>query len=278
MVEEKDQSMIEHLEELRRVLIISLIATIVMAGGCWFFSDFILEIIIQPVTATGNKMHYIGVMEALMTKLKLSVFLGFLTALPVILWQFWGFIMPALKKIERVYFTIFVIVSYIFFIGGILFAFYTVFHLGVKFLLHFGGQELLPMLTIGNYVSFAMMFILPFGVIFELPLAVFILAQLGVVTHEGMVKKRKMAILISVIAGAVLVPSPDIITPLMMAVPMYLLFEVGVSVVKLVEWIKKRRAKREGKRVEAEEKLKESNEANVTNETDEKKVTEDNRD
>ncbi|RYD02561.1 hypothetical protein N752_24850 [Desulforamulus aquiferis] len=136
------------------------------------FSDYILQIIIQPVTATGNKMHYIGVMEALMTKIKLSLFLGFLTALPVILWQFWSFIMPALRKTEKLYFTIFVIVSYLFFIGGILFSFYTVFNLGVKFLLHFGGEELLPMLTIGNYVSFAMMFILPFGIVFELPLAV----------------------------------------------------------------------------------------------------------
>ncbi|ABO49653.1 Sec-independent protein translocase TatC [Desulforamulus reducens MI-1] len=245
MLEEHDQTMMEHLEELRRVLIISLIATFIMAGVCWFFSDQILEIILQPVLATGNKMHYIGIMEALMTKIKLSVFLGFLTALPIILWQFWSFIMPALRKVEKIYFTIFVIISYVFFIGGILFAFYTVFNIGVKFLLHFGGEELLPMLTIGNYVSFAMMFILPFGVIFELPLAVFLLAQLGVINYQWMVKKRKMAILISVVAGAVLVPSPDIITPLMMATPMYLLFEVGVTIVKVVEWSKKRKAKKQ---------------------------------
>lgn len=264
MHEEKDQSMMEHLEELRRVLIISLLATAVMAGVCWFFSDKILEIILQPVLATGNKMHYIGIMEALMTKIKLSIFLGFLVALPVVLWQFWSFIMPALRKLERVYFTIFVIVSYLFFIGGILFAFYTVFSIGVKFLLHFGGEELLPMLTIGNYVSFAMMFILPFGLIFELPLAVFLLAQIGIINYEWMVKKRKMAILISVVSGAVLVPSPDIITPLMMATPMYLLFEISVSIVKLVEWIKKRKAKRQALE---EKKLQEEN--NVTNQNQE---------
>lgn len=260
MYEEKDQSMMEHLEELRRVLIISLLATVVMAGVCWFFSDQILEIILQPVLATGNKMHYIGIMEALMTKIKVSVFLGFLAALPVVLWQFWSFIMPALRKMEKVYFTIFVIVSYIFFISGILFAFYTVFNIGVKYLLHFGGEELLPMLTIGNYVSFAMMFILPFGVIFELPLAVFLLAQMGIIDYQWMVKKRKMAILVSVVAGAVLVPSPDIITPLMMAAPMYLLFEISASIVKLVGWFKKRKAKGQ----EQAEDLEQTDEENET--------------
>lgn len=77
MAEDTEQTMMEHLEELRRVLIISLLATFVMAGVCWFFSDRIMEIILQPVTSTGNKMHYIGIMEALMTKIKLSLFLGF---------------------------------------------------------------------------------------------------------------------------------------------------------------------------------------------------------
>lgn len=168
-----------------------------------------------------------------------------MTALPIILWQFWSFIMPALRKMERVYFTVFVIVSYVFFVTGIVFAFYSVFSVGVKFLLHFGGEELLPMLTIGNYVSFAMMFILPFGVIFELPLAVFFLAQLGIINYRWMVKKRKIALLISVITGAVLVPSPDIITPLMMAAPIYILFEISVSIVKLVEWLKKRKARKQ---------------------------------
>lgn len=253
MLEEQDQTMIEHLEELRRVLIISLVATVIMAGVCWFFSDRILQIILQPVLATGNKMHYIGILEALMTKIKLSFFLGFLTALPIILWQFWSFIMPALRKAERVYFTIFVVISYLFFISGILFSFYTVFSIGVKYLLHFGGEELLPMLTIGNYVSFTMMFTLPFGIVFELPLAAFILAQLGIINYQWMIKKRKMAILISVVTGAVLVPTPDIITPLMLAAPMYLLFELSASIIKLVEWLKKRKAKKKAEEEEQEQ-------------------------
>ncbi len=268
MIEEKDQSMIEHLEELRRVLIISLAATFLMAGVCWFFSDYILEIILKPVTSTGNKMHYIGIMEALMTKIKLSFFLGFLVALPVTLWQFWSFIMPALRKLEKVYFTIFVTVSYLFFIAGIVFSFYTVFSIGVKFLLRFGGEELLPMLTIGNYVSFAMMFILPFGVIFEMPLAVFFLAQLGVINYHWMVKKRKMALLVSVVTGAVLVPSPDILTPLMMAAPIYLLFEFSVSIVKIVEWLKKRKAKRKEQEETTEDSQEDSQEENSVTEED----------
>lgn len=241
----EDMTMIEHLEELRRVLIISIIATLIMAIACWAFNQQILQILLEPVTGTGHKIVYIGVMEALMTRIKVSFFLGFLTALPVTLWQFWKFIMPALRKLERVYFTIFVIISYLLFIAGVLFGFFGVFWLGVKFLMRFGGSELTPMLTISNYISFTIMFLLPFGIIFEMPLAVYFLSKLGVLTYHAMVKKRKMAILLSVVLSAVLIPSPDIITPLLLATPIYLLYEISATIVYFVEWSKRRKAKKE---------------------------------
>ncbi|MHB1043241.1 MAG: twin-arginine translocase subunit TatC [Eubacteriales bacterium] len=244
MDSEKDMTMLKHLEELRRVLIVSIIATFIMSVACWVIHERILGILLEPVTGTGNKLIYIGVTEAFMTKVKVCIFLGFLSALPVILWQFWGFIMPALHKVEKIYFTVIVIVSYIFFIGGVLFGFFIVLKVVVEFLLKFGGPELIPMLTIGRYVSFTIMFLLPFGLIFELPLAVFLLAVLNVLTYEFMVRRRKMVILFIVVISAALVPSPDIISPLLMAAPMYLLFEASVSIVKIVEWLKKRRARK----------------------------------
>ncbi|MEW6423911.1 MAG: twin-arginine translocase subunit TatC [Bacillota bacterium] len=239
---DKEMTVLEHLEELRRVLIISIIATFLMAAASWAFNERVLDVILAPVTGTGNKIVYIGVTEALLTKIKICIFLGFLAALPVILWQFWGFILPALRKIEKIYFTIFVVVSYLFFMAGISFGFFFVFKFAVGFLLAFGGEALTPMLTIDRYVSFAIMFLLPFGLVFELPLAVFLLAQMNLITYEFMVRRRKMVILFLVVIAAALVPSPDIITPLLMAAPMYLLYEAGAGVVKVVEWLKKRKA------------------------------------
>jgi len=245
-------TMMEHLEELRRVLLISIIATVIMAIACWVVNDRILKILLEPVLSTGNKVIYIGVIEALMTKIKVSFFLGFLTALPVILWQFWRFVIPALRKMERIYFTIFVIVSYVFFIGGVLFGYFAVFRLGVKFLLQFGGTELIPMLTIGKYISFTIMFLLPFGIIFELPLATYFLAKLDLLSYKFMAKNRKMAAFLSVVLGAVLVPSPDVLTPLMMAAPMFILYEFSASIVRFVEWGKRRRARKQKEQEMAE--------------------------
>lgn len=224
------------MEELRRLIIISTISTFIMATVCWFFSDVVLEILLDPVTGTGNKMVYIGLTEAIMTKIKLAFFLGFLASLPVTLWQFWGFIIPALRKMERVYFSFFVLISFLFFIGGIAFGFLCVFKLCVTFLLRHGGTELVPMLTIGKYVSFTLNFLLPFGLIFEMPLASFFLAKLGIISYRTMVKGRKFAILASVIVASAVVASPDIFTVLLFAAPMYILYEVSATIVRIVEW------------------------------------------
>lgn len=236
MSSHNEMTVMQHLEELRRVLIFSIAATLLMSVGCWFASDMIQPFLLEPVTSTGSKMVYIGVTEALFTKIKLSVFLGFLFALPFILWKFWGFVIPALRKKEKVYFTFFVLISYILFVAGLAFGFIVVFRLGVKYLLHFGGPELIPMLTIGKYVSFAITFLLPFGLVFEIPLASLCLAGLGLLSYRWMAGRRKMAIVAAVVIASALIPSPDIITVLLMATPMYLLYEVSAFLVWLVEW------------------------------------------
>ncbi|SFG70062.1 sec-independent protein translocase protein TatC [Desulfotomaculum arcticum] len=229
-------TVVEHLEELRRLLIISIVSTFVMAVVCWFFSDAFLKILLEPVTGTGNKIIYIGVTEAVFTKIKLAFFLGFLASLPVTLWQFWGFIIPALRKVERVYFTFFVFTSFILFIGGIAFGFLVVFKMCVSFLMRYGGAQLIPMLTIGNYVSFTLNFLLPFGLIFEMPLASYFLARLGIISYRTMIKGRKFAILAAVIIASAVVASPDIFTVLLFASPIYLLYEISATVVRVTEW------------------------------------------
>jgi sec-independent protein translocase protein TatC len=236
-----EQSVMQHLEELRRVIIISIVATFITAGVCWFFCDPVLKILLEPITSKGYEVIFIGVTEAVMTKLKLAFFLGFLASLPVTLWQFWGFIIPALHKMERIYFTFFVLFSFLLFNSGVAFGFLVVFRMCVNFLISYGGSELIPMLTIGKYVSFTLNFLLPFGLIFELPLASFFLAKLGVISYRTMVKARKIAILASVVVASALVASPDIFSVLLMAAPMYLLYEISATIVRLVEWQARRK-------------------------------------
>lgn len=244
MVTKPDEmTVLEHLQELRRVLIVSIATTVVLACVAYYFSDQILAVLLQPVTNLGHRVVFTAVTEAFFTKLKLSLFLGFFAALPVILWQVWSFIMPALKRNEKPLFTAFVFVSYICFMGGVTFAFFGVYRLGVSFLLRFAGPELLPMLTIGKYISFTLWFLLPFGLIFELPLASFFLAKLGIVSYRFLARNRKYAFLAVILLAAALTPTPDVLTCLLMAGPMYFLFEVSIWIVRLVEKGKERRAR-----------------------------------
>jgi len=240
-----EMSIIEHLEDLRRVLIISIIGTTVFAVAAYFFSDQILAILMEPLKKLDQKVFFTGVTEAIFVKIKLSFFTGFLAALPVILWQLWSFIIPALKKNERVYFTLFVLVSFLCFVGGVAFGFFGVYRYGVTFLLQFAGPNLAPMLTIDKYISFTISFLLPFGIVFEFPLISYFLAKLELVTYAFFARNRRYAILAVVVLAAVITPTPDIITCLIVSGPMYLLFEISVTVVRIVERRIARRKQRE---------------------------------
>jgi sec-independent protein translocase protein TatC len=165
-----EMPIMEHMEELRRVLIVSIIATIVLAVVSYCFIDQILAILMEPLTKLDQKVNFLGVTEPIFVKLKLSFFAGFLAAMPIILWQIWSFVVPALRKNEKVAFTLFVLISYLSFMGGVAFGFFGVFRYGVYFLLQFAGPNLAPMLTIDKYISFTISFLIPFGIVFEFPL------------------------------------------------------------------------------------------------------------
>lgn len=238
-------SILEHLEELRRVLIVSVAGTFLFAIVAYFFCDRILAVIMEPLTKLGYKVFFTGVTEAILVKIKLSIFAGFLAALPVILWQIWSFIIPALKKNERVYFTLFVLVSFLCFVGGVTFGFLGVYRLGVTFLLQFAGPQLFPMLTIDKYISFTIGFLLPFGIVFEFPLVCYFLARLELVSYAFLAKNRRYAILIIVALAAIITPTVDIITCMIVSGPLYLLYEVGLGIVRIVERRIQRKKKRE---------------------------------
>lgn len=235
MTDEKQMTIFEHLGALRKVLVVSAVATALTSVVGWIYAEKIIAILTAPITALKYNLIVISVTEALFTKFKVAIFAGLLLALPVILYQLWTFLLPALKTSEKKYLRYLVPASFLLFIAGVAFGFKVVFPLGVKVLLTtFVVGSITPMVTLSNYLSFAIAFLLPFGLIFELPLIILFLSKLGIISPKYLKEKRKYALLIIFIIAAALTPGPDVISQLLMAAPMYILYEASIIVSRFV--------------------------------------------
>jgi len=172
--------------------------------------------------------------ETLWTHFKVAFIAGFLVALPIVLYQVWKFVEPGLLPKERRFALPFVVLSTVSFYVGLSFCFVIVMPLALQFLLTF-DPSIQQMPRFGEYIDFTLKFLLAFGVIFELPLAMTIAARMGLVTPQFLGKNRKYAILIVFVVAAILTPTPDIFNQSLMAVPMILLYEVGILAARLVQ-------------------------------------------
>jgi sec-independent protein translocase protein TatC len=227
-------TLMEHLEELRRVLVVSGITLGVTTGIVYgFFRQELMAWVTSPLEKYHVPLVYIGVGEAFLTQIKLCLAAGFVLALPVILWQVWGFIVPALKPEERRTIGAVVFFSVLLFLAGVLFAYFAVFRFVVRFLITIAGPGLTPMFSIGHYISFLVSFLLPFGLSFELPLVMYLLSLWGILGEDWLVRNRRYAIVIVFILAAALTPGPDVISQLCMAGPLLILYEVSVWVARL---------------------------------------------
>lgn len=232
MTEEQRQTIIEHLEELRRSLVISVAAIIIAAVGSFYFSEQILSIIISPLNSLNESLIVTGVTEAFFVKLKLSFLAGFIIAFPVVVWSVWRFVKPALYPNERKYIYWLFPIAIILFTVGILFAYFGILRLVLNFFIIIAGSNLETMFKVDQYVSFVMAFTIPFGLVFELPVVVFFLSKLGIINHKMLARNRKYALLVIVILAAALTPGPDPVSQMFMAIPTYLLYEISVWVAK----------------------------------------------
>ncbi|NQU65328.1 MAG: twin-arginine translocase subunit TatC, partial [SAR324 cluster bacterium] len=184
----------------------------------------------QPKLDTGSTMVYIGLPELFFAQMKVAIFAGFFIAFPYLLIELWGFVGPALYGGEKKIYWIFSIFTYLFFIGGALFGYFVVFPFGFDFFLSLAQPgEIMPSLSIGEYLGFAIKLLLAFGFIFEMPLATFILARLGIVTPGIMIRQARVAVLVVFIISAVLTP-PDPFTMMLMAGPLILLYLFSIGV------------------------------------------------
>lgn len=225
-----EMSLIDHLQELRKRLITMIIAIGVGSTVSYFYAAELVHLI----TAPAGKLYYMNPAEAFFTYLKVSIFAGFLLALPLVLYQLWAFIVPALTTKERTASFILVPASVTLFFLGLAFSYFFVLPAGIKFFMGFATEELQPLFSLGEYLSFVISFLLPFGFIFELPLFILVLAKVGIISSKFLVSKRKVVLVLSFVIGAVISPTPDVFSQTMVAIPMILLYEISIIIVKYI--------------------------------------------
>jgi sec-independent protein translocase protein TatC len=225
---------LEHLEELRQRLVRSCVYLALGFGACWGFREQIFHFMVEPMRRAGfsDKFIFTGPAEALMLYMKMAFFVGIFIASPLILWEIWGFIAPGLYKHEKKWAVPFIGMGTIFFAGGALFGHYVMFPMTFQFLYTFGGADMQFMPRIGEYWEFYSWFLLGLGLVFQIPVVIFVLARLGLVTPMGLLRVWKWAVLASFIVSAVVTPSPDVVNQTALAAPMIGLYLLGV----LIAW------------------------------------------
>jgi sec-independent protein translocase protein TatC len=234
-MEEKKQTFIEHLEELRKRLIISLIAVVIGFVICYIFSKEIFQLLMIPLQKAlppEASMIFTSLPEAFFTYLKVAVLAGIFLASPVVLYQIWLFVAPALYSHEKRYVIPFVILSTLLFIGGAAFGYFIVFPFGFKFFMSFATDLIKPMPKLKEYLSFCSLLLLTFGMVFELPLFILFLTKLGVVDAKTLSRNRRYVIVAIFTVAAILTP-PDVVTQLMMAAPLLVLYEASIWIAKI---------------------------------------------
>lgn len=254
--EESDRMpFMSHLEELRRRLVHSAIAVGVCFLVTYFFKEELYAGLAAPLKAVmppEARLIYTAPAEAFFTYLKIAILAAIVLACPVIFYNFWKFISPGLYKHERKAVWPFVAISSVLFIVGTVFCYAMVFPYAFEFFMSFATDDIVPMLSLKQYLSFSATLLFAFGVIFEMPMVLVFLGRLGVVSSRALRRQRKFAILIMFVAGAMLTP-PDVITQIMMAMPLILLYEISIFLVMATEKKKAQRKADEEAQWEDEE-------------------------
>lgn len=228
------QSLLAHLAALRKVLIVSA-AAILIAFALVFYTciDQLMALLVQPIVDRGIEIIYTAMSEALVTKLKVAIIAGVVLASPVVIWQIWSFVAPALYPKEKRTVTIVFAIMVVLFLLGVTFCYGAVYLLAVDFFLVSGENLATPMLSIDKYIGFLFGFVVPFGVAFELPVILYITSSMGLTNYQMLASKRKYIILGVVVVAAVLTP-PDVVSQVMLAIPILLLFEIGLLITRVV--------------------------------------------
>ena len=235
--EEKKYTLLGHLQELRRRLVYSVIFLVITIAISFVFAEQIFDFLISRVPP-DVPLIYTEVAEKISIYMKVCLYSGIVLAMPFVVYQIVMFIRPALTRKERGYLYLLLPAVILFFLGGAAFAYYVFLPSALDFLL--GGSylsDIEPFIKIGNYINFVVQIVFCMGLVFELPVIAFFLAKIGVVSYQWLGRQRKWAFVAAFILAAIITPTPDPINQTIVAVPIILLYELGIW----LAWIARRK-------------------------------------
>ena len=252
-IDDTKQPLLDHLIELRRRLLRSVGTVVVLFFICFHFAQDIFAVLVQPLLKAGQgRLIYTDIFEAFFVQVKVALFAALMLSFPVIATQLWRFVAPGLYAKEKKAFLPFLLMTPFFFAGGACFAYFFAMPWALHFLLSYQGnvggvqQEALP--GVGNYLTFVTRFLFGFGAAFLLPILLMILERAGIVTREQLAKSRRYAIVGAAAIAAVLTP-PDVVSMLLLLVPLYGLYEFALLAIRITHWRAARKAARSGSAV-----------------------------
>ncbi|HEV8045110.1 MAG TPA: twin-arginine translocase subunit TatC [Rubrobacter sp.] len=228
-------TLIEHLGELRSRIIKVAVAFVAVAIVAWFFRERIFAWLLAPAgDSLSGKLNVTGVTEQLFTDMKLALYVGFLLTIPIILYQLWAFIAPAVGDLGRAFTYTIITLASLLFLAGIAFGYFAVLPVSTQFLLEWDTDRYNVITTSKDYLTFVTRFMLAFGIVFELPAATYVGAKLELVDAPLLKKYRKHAIIANLILAAALTPTPDPFTMFLMGIPMIAMYELSIVIARYV--------------------------------------------
>jgi sec-independent protein translocase protein TatC len=233
--DEARMTLIEHLDELRSRIIRVGIAFFVAAIVAWFFRKQIFEALLRPAgDALDGRLNFTSVTEALFSDVKLALYVAFLLTIPILLYQAWAFVAPAVGEMGRAFTYILISLASSLFLAGVAFGYFVVLPIGTSFLLSWDPARYEAIITSGNYLSFVTRFLLAFGIVFEFPAATYVGAKLELVDAPLLKRYRRHAIVINTLLAAALTPGQDPFSMVLMAVPMVFMYELSILIARYV--------------------------------------------
>lgn len=223
-------TLIEHLGELRSRIIKIAVVFVLVAVVAWFFRVDVFNALIEPAGNELDKLSVTSVAEQVISDLKLALYVAFVITIPVLLYQIWAFVAPAVGEMGRIQtYTIIALASSLF-LAGIAFGYFVVLPIGINFLLGWDQSRYELIITPTNYLAFVTRFLLAFGIVFELPAATYVGAKLGLITAPTLKKYRRHSILVNALLAAALTPTPDPFSMVLMMGPMVLMYELSIII------------------------------------------------
>lgn len=233
--DEARMTLLSHLGELRSRLVKVAIAFVLAAVVAWFFREEIFALLLAPAPPLGGELVVNSVMEQMLTDIKLTFFAAFIVIVPIILYQIWAFVAPAVGDVGRVFTYVLIALASSLFLVGVAFGYLAVLPVGVNFALTWDSERYEPLITAENYMPFVTRFLLVCGIIFELPAVTFVASKLGLVSSPMLRKYRRHAIVVNTILAAAITPGQNPIDMILLAIPLFFLYEISILIARFVK-------------------------------------------